>query len=319
MQIIASAGYEDAMERIVMPFLGQYRKCGFFDPDGGGGVYYESYCRKDARSMVIIAHGFTETAEKYMEMIYYFLKEGYQVYLMDLRGHGRSARESDDLSLVHIDHYEHYLLDLEYLIEKIAIPENPELPLYLYGHSMGGGIGAAILEERPELFRKAVLSSPMIRAKTGKVPWVAAYGIATVMAGLGHGKNYVAGHHAFRSDETFENSAATCRERYEFYYQKRLHEKLFQTSGASYGWLREASRLSEAILKEEHLHKIRTEILLFQAQRDDYVEPSAQERFVRRVEKAELVKVPGTKHEIYMSDDRTMERYVGEILAFFED
>lgn len=319
MQIITAEEYENAMNRVVVPFLEKYKKCGYFAPDGdkGGRLYYESYRRENAKGIVLIAHGFTESAEKYVEMVYYFFREGYQVYILDMRGHGRSVREGEDLSLVHIDHYEHYVSDLEFLAEKIALPENPGQPLYLYGHSMGGGVGAAVLEDQPELFEKAVLSSPMIQPKTGNVPLPAAYGIASVQTRCGHGKNYVIGHHAFQMDETFENSAAVCRERYEFYYRKRLQEKMFQTSGASYGWLKEAIRMSKSVLKEENLRKIRAKILLFQAERDDFVEAEAQNRFAQQAGGVKLVTVPGTKHEIYMSDDKTMEEYVGRILKFW--
>lgn len=317
MEIIAEKGYRDRMEKAVVPFLKECRYCGFFSLDGQGDIYYERYLTERAVGVVVMVHGFSESAEKYVEMIYYFLQAGYQVYIMDVRGHGRSARSREDLSIVHIDCFERYLSDLEYLAAEIAAKENPELPLYLYGHSMGGGIAAAFLEKNPGVFRKAVLSSPMIRPLTGGIPFSVAYGIAAIQCRLGKGGCYVVGHHAFSGDETFEGSASVSEERYGYYARKRQSEKKFQTNGASYSWLREAARLSKYVLKKANCRKITAGVLVFQAEREEYVDKMAQETFVSRVENARLVPMAGTKHEIYMSGDGCMRLYLGEILAFF--
>lgn len=318
MEIITEAGYRDRMDREVVPYLEKYRNSGFFSPeDGQEKLYFESYRREDAKGVIVILHGFTESAEKYLEMIYYFLQAGYQVYSMDLRGHGRSRREEGDLSLVHIGHYQHYLADLEYMIENVMRDEDRALPMHLYGHSMGGGIGAAFMEWRPEVFRSAVLSSPMIKPLTGGITIGIARGIAEIQVILGRGRCYVPGHHAFRGDETFEDSASTSAERYAYYARKRQQEKLFQTNGASYSWLREAARMSKYILKRKNCRKIVGRVLVFQAEQETYVDKAAQELFVSRVRGARLVPVAGTKHEIYRSDDGHMRGYVEEVLGFF--
>lgn len=317
MEMISEKDYQERMDSQAVPCLEKTRHTGYFNPDGTGNLYYERYGDRQAKAVVVMVHGFSETAEKYVEMIYYFLQAGYRVYIPDMRGHGRSVRATADLSLVHIGSYEQYLTDLEYLVEKIVKKENPKLPLYLYAHSMGGGIGAAFLERHPETFRKAVLSSPMIRLQTGGIPVGAARIIAGAQVRAGKGKEYVAGQHGFRGDETFENSASSCRPRYEYYYQKRLKEKLFQNSGASYAWLLEAAKLSCDILKKSNCRKIRTELLLFQAERDDFVDNQAQEKFVGLVPNARLVPVPGTKHEIYLSQDAVLQSYIEQILEFF--
>ena len=69
-------------------------------------------------------------------------------------------------------------------------------PMYLYCHSMGGGIGAAALERYPSLFDKAVLSAPMIAPVVGMPTWVARI-VVGVICGLGFGKSRVFGHADF--------------------------------------------------------------------------------------------------------------------------
>ena len=318
MEVISKENYLVRMEREVIPLLGKCRHCGYFHPEGEGEIYYERYWREQAEGAVVIVHGFSESAEKYMEMIYYFFQAGYRVYISDVRGHGRSVRAGRDLSLIHIDRYETYLSDLECLAERIVRKENPQLPLYLYGHSMGGGIAAAYLEKNPNLFQKAILSSPMIRLQTGGVPFCLAHLIAYLQVKLGNGQKYAIGQHGFRADETFEDSASVSRERFEYYYKKRLTEKRFQTSGASYGWIREAARLSVYVLKRSNCSKIQAKILMFQAEKEDYVDRKAQERFAGQVEGVCLKPVPGTKHEIYMSGDDALRTYVEDITAFLQ-
>ena len=50
------------------------------------------------KGVVVISHGFTESAVKYDEVAYYFLKEGYHVYIPEHCGHGRSYRLTADPS-----------------------------------------------------------------------------------------------------------------------------------------------------------------------------------------------------------------------------
>lgn len=319
MELISEKGYRSSMDGEVVPFLQKDRYSGRFCPDGDEGLYYERYGGRPADGVVVIVHGFSESAEKYVEMIYYFRQAGYRVYLFDLRGHGRSARAVEDLSMVHIGRYEQYLSDLEYFMERIVRKENQGLSVFLYAHSMGGGIGAAFLEKHPETFSRAVLSSPMIRPQTGQVPFGAARLIAWVQVRAGKGKQYVAGHHGFRADETFEDSAATSQARYDYYYRKKCGERLFQTSGASYGWLSQAARMSCDMLKKANCRRIHTRILLFQAGEDGFVDGKAQERFVRQTESAALMRIAGAKHEIYMGTDEIMAAYVGQVLDFFRE
>ena len=63
------------------------------------------------KGVIIISHGFTEGAQKYDEMIYYFLKAGYHVCMPEHMGHGLSYRLTEDPSLVHIDTWKRFVRD----------------------------------------------------------------------------------------------------------------------------------------------------------------------------------------------------------------
>ena len=144
--ILTDENYAVQMESHVLPLLDAQREelwisreddpqqklyCGKFTAPRGDG---------DVRGIVIISHGYTENADKYKEVVYYFLKMGYHVYIPDHCGHGRSYRLAEDLFLVHVDSYKRYVEDL-LSVARRARSDYGNLPLYLYGHSMGGRHG----------------------------------------------------------------------------------------------------------------------------------------------------------------------------------
>jgi lysophospholipase len=305
------------MEQVVEPYLRQRETILWPELESGRKLYCVRYLADRARGTVVISHGFTETTEKYLECIWYFLKAGYHVYCMDHCGHGHSYRLNSDLSLVHTETYQRYVEDLLF-VAHLAKREHSHLPLYLYAHSMGGGIGAAAAAREPELFRKIVLSSPMIRPSTGPVPWPIARCIAEVSCLMGRSEEYVVGQGPYQGPELFEDSAATSRVRFQYYQDKRQKEELYQMSAPSYGWLKSAGRLN-AYLQHSAWKHIQAPVLLLQAQNDAFVSKREQARFAEKLGrrgKVWIVQVPGTKHEIYNSGDRVIRSYWEQIFTF---
>ncbi|MCC8137203.1 MAG: alpha/beta hydrolase [Clostridiales bacterium] len=287
--------------------------CAFYTADGP-----DTHAPEAVRGIILISHGFTETADKYFEVIYYFLKAGYHVCIPEHCGHGRSYRlVGEDLSLVYTDSWQRYVDDLSFIAKsaKSRWSQEPQLPLFLFAHSMGGGIGAALAAQEPQLFRRILLSSPMIRPCTGSVPWPAAKLIVNVMCRLGREKSYVIGQHGYNGKETFEECFATSRSRWAWYKAKTDAEPLYQTYAASYGWLREAIRLNRFLIKDAW-KQITAPVLLIQAADENVVSKKQQELFVRKLD-ARLVRIPGAKHEIFRSDDKTVERYIQGCLKFY--
>ena len=310
------------MEDTVEPCLAQRRKELRIPREADQALYCVCYDADDPRGTVIISHGFTETAEKYLEPIYYFVKHGYNVIQPEHCGHGRSYRLVEDLSLVHVDRYERYVTDLLAVADE-AKQRYPQMPLFLFGHSMGGGIAAAALSTQPKLFAGAVLSSPMIRPLTGTIPWPVAKLLAKLLCRMGKAEQYVPGGHAFDGKERFEDSASTSRERFDYYQKKRNAQPLFQMSAASCGWMNETAKLS-GYLTGKGWKQVQTPLLIFQAQDDAFVSAAEQDRFAEKVKAAgkapvKKLRVEGTKHEIFNSEDRVLQNYWKEIRMFLDN
>lgn len=319
--ILEEKTYFSTMEQKVLPYLTQRKTVLWMEREPGKRLYCLRYLADDAAGTVIISHGFTETAEKYQEVIWYFLRHNYNVYIPEHCGHGNSYRLTEDLSLVHVDSWRRYVSDL-LAVARSAAKEQEGLPLYLFAHSMGGGVAAAALAKQTKLFKRAVLSSPMIRPLTAGVPWPAARILASLLSRLGRADQYVPGGHAFDGKETFEDSASTCRVRFEFYQRRRNEEPLYQMNSPSCGWLREAARLNQYLMRDGW-SRIETPLLIVQAENDGFVCNAQQERFAKKVNhngktSAKLIHMPGTKHEIYLSSSQVLERYWGEIFAFLK-
>lgn len=315
--ILQEATYAQTMTQTVKPFLFARQTLLPLQPEPGRALYCVFYRADRPVGTVVLCHGFTESAEKYKEIAYYFLQEGYNVLAYDHCGHGRSYRLVKDLSLVHVDKYHRYVQDL-LAVAAQAKAQQPDLPLYLYAHSMGGGVAAAALAQQPRLFQKAILNAPMVRPRTGGVPWPVARALAWVLSHVGKADGYVPGGHPFDGKETFEESASTCRERFAYYQQQRNTEKLLQTCAASCGWLNQAARLSNDLLTKAY-KAITTPVLIFQAGQDTFVDNGAQQQLANKLQNARLVRVEAAKHEIFNSDSATLVEYWQTVFAFLAE
>ena len=121
-EIIREAQFEQMMRTVVEPGLAAMREEIDMPLSTGGTMHAEVYNRLDARHAVVILHGYTESAEKFRELAWYFVQSGYSVFAMDHRGHGRSVREVEDTSVTHVDRFSDYLRDLGEFMENVVGP-----------------------------------------------------------------------------------------------------------------------------------------------------------------------------------------------------
>ncbi|MDO4294512.1 MAG: alpha/beta fold hydrolase [Eubacteriales bacterium] len=312
---------EELMETVVEPFLRENRVSGQTEPvDGAPGMlYYELYLRPEAKGTIVISYGFTESCLKYHELIYYFFWQGYQVAVMDHRGHGHSLREVDDRTIVHIDLFSRYVRDLHRFVKKVVRPAVGEGPLYLYAHSMGGCIGAFYLEQYPEDFARAVLSAPMLGLKLGACPAWAARVLCDLHVWRGKGQERLFTQSPFDPEEDFADSSADSEARHAWYLKCRREDESFQTSSASYDWGKEAINAGNFVTSRAQAQKVKTPVLLFQAGKDHLVRPDAQRRFLSRIACGRLVLVPGARHELYRAQNGVLQPYLEEIFRFYEE
>lgn len=110
-----------------------------FKSDDGTNIFAYKWMPKNSnvKGIVQISHGMAETAERYKRFAKVLTDNGYIVYIHDHRGHGKTAGEVENIGyLADNDGFNWLVKDL-YTLTKIIKEENPHLPIFLFGHSMG--------------------------------------------------------------------------------------------------------------------------------------------------------------------------------------
>lgn len=91
----------------------------------------------EIKGIVQISHGMAETAKRYERFAKTLTDNGYIVYANDHRGHGQTAGSVEKLGYLGDDKGFERLVDDIHRLSLITKEENPNLPLFLFGHSMG--------------------------------------------------------------------------------------------------------------------------------------------------------------------------------------
>lgn len=316
-EIIPENDYEYAMINQVEPYLEKRRRDDFFLSSDGKQLHYEAYEKLISRGSIVILHGFTESAEKFRETAYYFRKAGYSVFAPDLRGHGKSHHDSDNPLRVDIDSFDTYAQELNIFINKIVRPLSKNKEIYIYSHSLGSTVALLYMMKYPVSVTKAVLSSPMICGNMG-MPTAVAGTVAKALCTLGGKKIGAPGRCVFDRNQTWENSDATSKARFDYYHKKRVSEALYQTSGPSFSWVSASLRARDYILNDSNIKNLRGEMLIFKPQEDRQLLGEYTDRFARKAN-IKIKDVKNSRHEIFMSGDVTLKWYMEEILEFFAE
>lgn len=122
------------------------------------------------RGVIALVHGLGEHSGRYEHVANWFNQKGFAVLSMDLRGHGQTPGARG-----HIPGYDSALLDIDLLIDEAA-KKYPELPIFLYGHSLGGALVLYHSLNRRAKLRGVIATSPGLVPATppsGITLWIA--------------------------------------------------------------------------------------------------------------------------------------------------
>lgn len=114
---------------------------------GAGGVQLYSRCWRpngNPRALIALVHGISEYSGRYGSLIDPLTISGFAVCSFDLRGHGRSPGQHG-----HIDSWSEYRGDLKNFLAH-ARRQVPNLPVFLYGHSLGALIVTEYVLSHPQ-------------------------------------------------------------------------------------------------------------------------------------------------------------------------
>lgn len=312
-----SADYARTMNETVLPEINARRSDLTVSGDGGRPLFASRFDAENPWGSVLIVHGFTENADKFSELIHSLLSSGLCVAAYDQRGHGRSWRDPSlaEPSLTHSDDFDDYVRDMERVVDQL-LSQMPK-PWFLFAHSMGGAVSSLYLERHNGVFKRAALCAPMIEPNLSGL----SMGVVRAMCGAarlaGWRKKRIFSSRPYSGPENFANSAAACKERFDWYDAVKASTARFQNNGPSYGWTEQAIRANRLLLADGAVEKIATPVRLYTAERDNSVMPGAQKAFAARLRDGQRVLVKGAKHEIYRSTDDVLFPWWHEVLEYF--
>jgi alpha-beta hydrolase superfamily lysophospholipase len=132
--------------------------------DGPSGRLFERHWTPEGdgpRAHLVIVHGYAEHSGRYEHVGAYFAGRGYAVHAYDLRGHGQSDGER-----VFVRSMAEHLDDLDAVLARVR-EQAGDRPIFLLGHSMGGGIVALSLVTRRPQLRGVLLSGAVLPVGSG--------------------------------------------------------------------------------------------------------------------------------------------------------
>ncbi len=113
------------------------------------------------KAAVLIVHGYAEHSGRYQHVAERLVDNGYAVHAFDLGGHGRS-----DGRRAFVRSLDEHVADLRSFVARVH-QQDPRLPLFLLGHSMGGTVVAMFLASGEPPLRGAILSGAGLKLRGG--------------------------------------------------------------------------------------------------------------------------------------------------------
>ena len=113
------------------------------------------------KGVIVIVHGLCEHQGRYDYVTQYLMEQGFKIYRFDHRGHGRSKGQR-----AYYENREIIIEDVNIFVD-LALKENPNLPVFLLGHSMGGYAVSCYGTKYPGKVKGIIMSGAVTRDNKG--------------------------------------------------------------------------------------------------------------------------------------------------------
>lgn len=118
----------------------------FVDRYGKEIKYYKWSEVENPKGIVQIVHGMTEYALRYDYFAKKLCENGYIIYAHDQRGHGETSPKDEEKGYIADDEGFDILVENVKELTDVAKKENSNLPIILFGHSMGSFVSQRYIE-----------------------------------------------------------------------------------------------------------------------------------------------------------------------------
>lgn len=145
----------------------------FIQVDDGTEVFVRRWDKvQHPLGIVQIAHGMAEHSGRYHRFAEFLNEQGFIVVANDHRGHGKTGEKAGLMGYFAPEKgFDRVVDDLHFISQQLK-RENPELPLFVFGHSMGSFLMRRYLQKYGEFVAGAILmgsgGDPGLAEKLGK-------------------------------------------------------------------------------------------------------------------------------------------------------
>lgn len=269
--------------------------------------------------VMFILPGRVSRIERHEFLAQQFAGAGFRVWVLDFRGQGGSERLVGNRQMVHVDHFDEYISDVEALIHWDRFIGQRRS---VYSHSMGGQVALQVMRKHPNAFEAAVLEAPMLCIKTFPVPYVLAEPLAYVMRNwCGQARAYCLGYGDYNViKESFEHNR-NCRDQTLFhqYFHVREADRELVSIGPSWGWLHAAFSVTRNLLGNlVHLRQVRTRVFIATAGNDRVLDTNLDAMIASTLNGGHCI-YPDAWHSILHDTPDTRRKYLADVHAFLRN
>lgn len=268
----------------------------FYESINMDSVFRKNYrCDENsAIAAVILVHGICEHCDRYAYVIERLLAQGIDVYTFDQPGHGRSSGKKGQLS------YDQTLKIIDH-IKQERLADSPDIPVFVYGHSMGGAIAIQYGYKYPKGLTGCIITSPALGLKKAipqkAIPIMAA--AARIIPGIilrNMIENGLLSH-----DETVNEA---------YGQDPMVHNKISLRLGV------DLVSYADRIMQEQATFPVPA--ILLQGAEDGIVDPASSARFAGFAGPGiEYHEIPGGFHELHNEPER--DQYLDLILTWIKN
>ncbi|KAM3163475.1 Monoglyceride lipase [Lachancea thermotolerans] len=255
-----------------------------------------------AKARLLVVHGFDEYTLLYSRLMDQLSKVGIESFAFDQRGSGET---SPGKQRGRTNEY-HTFNDLDHFIEWNLEDKDPETPLFLFGHSMGGGIvlNYGCAGRFRDQIAGIVCTGPLIELHPHSAPSRLVTALSPLLAACLPN---------FRIDTGLDIDATTSDERYRnFLSRDPLTVPLYGSLRQIYDFLTRGKKLLE---DKEYVAKLQKPVLIFHGISDTINDPKASEKFNKLCTATDkrLELVPGARHSLCLETDEVFERMFNDM------
>jgi alpha-beta hydrolase superfamily lysophospholipase len=256
-------------------------------------LYYQCWM-PDSRpdEILVMVHGLGSHSGLWRNAVRCLIPQGYGIYALDLRGHGRSPGLRG-----HIQRWQDWREDLDAFLQHIQTLETVQ-QYYLWGHSLGATICLDYALHKTVYLKGLILSAPAL-GRVGIVQWKLMIGQLLSLIWP-----------SFRLKLGIDHAASS---RIPAVVKTHMSDPLRH----EYGSARLATEFSQAVQwTQDHLGELQVPLLLLHGGADIITDPQSSRDFFAKIEVMDktYLEYPQSYHDLYEDLDDML--VIGDISAW---